>query len=57
MDFIRQIRVYVSNVVFYSADLDNLLPVVFDENDGRYLHYDEQEPSEEISILDKRNIK
>ena len=32
---------YVSDVVFYSADYDNLLPVVPDENNGRQLPHDE----------------
>ena len=55
MDFIKQIRDYVANVVFYGADYDNLLPVVHYENDRRELYHDEQNSSEEVSILDKRN--
>lgn len=57
LDFIKQIRDYVSNVVFYGADWDNLLPVVFNQNDRRELHYDEQKSFEEVPILGKRNIK
>ena len=57
MDFIKQIRYYVSDVVFYSADYDNLLPVVSDEDDRRKFYHDEQESSEKVSVLDKRNIK
>jgi hypothetical protein len=32
---------YVSVVVFYSADCNNLLPVVLNTNDRRYFYYDE----------------
>lgn len=56
MDFINQIRVYVPDVVFYGVDCDNLLPVVPDKNDRRYLYHDEQKSSEKVSILDKRNV-
>ena len=57
LDFIKQIRDYVSVVVFYSADCDNLLPVVPDKNDRRNFYHDEQKSSEKDSILDKRNIE
>ena len=55
MDFIKQIREYVSDVVFFSADYDNLLPVVHHKNDRRDFYHDEQESFEKVSLLDKRN--
>ena len=57
LEFIKQIRDYGSDVVFYSADCGNLLPVVFNKNDRRDPYYDEQKSSEKVSVLDKRNIK
>ena len=56
MGFIKQIRVYVSDVVFYSADCNYLLPVVPDKNNRRKLYYDEQKSFEKVSVLDKRKI-
>lgn len=55
LDFIKQIRFYVSVVVFYSADCDNLLPVVFNKNDRRQLYCDKQRSFEKVPVLDKRN--
>ena len=57
LDFIKQIRDYVANVVFYGADRDNLLPVVYNKNDRRKLCHDEQKSFEKVSILDKRYME
>jgi hypothetical protein len=57
LDFINQIRDYGSNVVFYSADCGNLLPVVLNQNDRRDPIDDEQKSSKEDTLLDKRNSK
>ena len=45
LEFYRQIRDYVTDVVFYCADYINLLPVVHYTNNRREFSYDEQEPS------------
>ena len=44
-------------MVFYSADCSDLLPVVHNKNNRRELNDDEQEPSEKVPVLDKRNIE
>ena len=42
-------------MVFYCADCVNLLPVVRYKNNRREFHDDEQESSEKIPVLDKKN--
>ena len=51
MDFTREIRFYVSDVVFYCADYFNLLPVVHNKNNRRRSFDDEQESFKEIPVL------
>ncbi|MGZ5190264.1 MAG: hypothetical protein ACXWCZ_04545 [Flavisolibacter sp.] len=53
--FITQIRSYVTVVVFYCADIVNLLPVVHHKNNRREYYDDEQKSFEEVSVLDQRD--
>lgn len=54
MDLDKQIRSYVTCVVFYSADSLDLLPAIrYPYNRGNVLH-DEQKSIEENTVLDER---